>query len=157
MQKEVIKTVKLKSTLEELNNIIVQHIQKEHEMKITSFEVNEGVVLIIGLEEKDRAVQLLNGSSNSIIQKVVGRGKGKGKRQQGLTTFIRSLLKDGDKMHIDAIHKAVNSNGFDYAKWKIKSYLRSYMKEDITEVNKDVFQSAVAYKRSHNGHTVVQQ
>lgn len=156
----------LEYTMDELNAMLIRHIQVLEKIKITEINHKGNVVTLRGMETSDLAV-LKNGIESEVLHRLlpglaipgqapIKKGKFANRKNKGMTGFIREQFEGGEKIAASFLCELINTSGYEITESVLRAgYLKGNLKDELTEVSPAVFQLTSVYEKSHNNGEIV--
>lgn len=135
--------ITLEFSTDEINGILMRHLQQMYKIKIESLERKDNVIMITGEETTDPE-KLSNHIESDIIHSLVpdaGLPRKYEKRNKGFTKAVLNEFKNGHRIPVDVLTKSLVKQGFDVKEWYVKFNLKANrLKKELVEVDPGVFQ-----------------
>lgn len=128
-------TIKLESTFDELNSLVMQVLCEKYKMSIDRVDINksESRVTIFGTQQENGPGTVKCTTPNLLLPE-----SRKVYKFVGVTKSIRAYLDIGDRAPIDKIHEYVAATVPGITVDKVRKTLKS-LKGEIVEVGPDIF------------------
>jgi|SRR6185369_7666145 len=112
----------LKLTKDELNNTLMTALQKSLDVRIEKITINEGIVTIEGMEEREHSKLNYNSEKKfDLLESIAPNSSEEDKKNQskysGFSKHIKELFQDFDQIPADKLFEEVKKK-YDIPRWR---------------------------------------